>query len=71
MTEAEQKDELLLGSAQLIARLAISVKLHKKTAVIEQIETHLEYARIETISASIFSNGKRQLVKSSGRPIEV
>ena len=37
-------DELLLESARLIARLAISLKIHKATASVEPMELHPLYA---------------------------
>ena len=38
------KDELLLESARLIARLAISLKIHKETATVTPMELHPLYA---------------------------
>lgn len=43
--ESADIDELLLESARLIARLAVSLKIHKDTASVEPLESHRLYAR--------------------------
>ena len=42
--ECADTDELLLELARLIARLAISLKIHKETASVEPMELHPLYA---------------------------